>query len=194
MEKQPLLLIVSGLPFTGQHAIASSYALAYKARHISHEILAKPDIMKIYRFEDTEETYRAMLERSREALLAGQDVTLDSTFHTEALRAPFRQLASETGVRLVWVVTKMCEQSVRNLIAQPFPSKEDGFELHEKMRALQEPLPDPHLVVRLDLIDRSSLVRDVREYITGARKYAQMLYEEILIAEGVLPPRSSKPS
>lgn len=192
MKKQPILLIASGLPFTGQHNIAGSYSRACKARHISHEILSKPDLMNIYRFEDTEETYRAMLDRSREALLAGQDVTLDGTFHTEAIRAPFRRLAEETGARLVWVVTKMCEQSVRSLIRQPFPLKKDGFDLYEKVRMQQEPLQDPHFVARLDLMDSTDILYDIREYITGRRAEAYRILEEIMIEDGILPPRRQK--
>ena len=189
MKKQPILLIVSGLPFTGQHRTAGAYARVYKARHISHEILSKPDLMAIYRFEDTEETYRAMLDRSREALLAGEDVSLDGTFHTEAIRAPFRQLAEDTGARLVWVVTKMCEQSVRNLIYQHFPLKEDGFDLHEKVRGEQDPLPDPHFVARPDLLDMTDITYAIREYITGMRAEAYRMLEALMIEDGILPPR-----
>lgn len=161
-----MLILITGLPGTGKTTLAREYAAKYGALHLNSDLLRRElGLMGHYRPEDKKKVYDALLERAREALSAGKEVVVDSTFFKESIRKPFRTLAAECNARLYWVEVRASERTIRERVQTPRPDSEADFDVYEKIRDAYEPLREPHLTLWSDEMSLEAMSVSVRGYV-----------------------------
>ncbi len=161
-----MLLLITGLPGSGKTTIARAYAERCRALHLnSDHVRAQLGLLGHYSAEAKQQVYDALLARTREALLAGRNVVLDSVLHREAVREPFRRVAAECGTPCYWVLLHISEETARQRLAQPRPDSEANFEVFEKLRAEWEPIQGHHLVLQADAMSQEDLLDAICQYV-----------------------------
>lgn len=161
-----MLLLIAGLPGTGKTTVARAFAALTGATHLNSDVLRRElGLMGHYTPEDKAKVYAALLERTREALLQGATVVVDSTFFKEEIRVPFQQLAEECGVPLRWVEVTAGEETLRERLSRPRPDSEADFAVYEKIRAGFEPLPADRLCLNTDEETPSAAAQKIQQYL-----------------------------
>lgn len=163
-----MLLLIAGLPGTGKTTVARAYAALSGAVHLNSDTLRRSlGLMGKYQPADKEKVYQALLQHSRDALLQGKTVVVDSTFYKESIRAPFRSLAAECGVALHWVEVQAGESVLRERLSHPRPDSEADFSVYEKIRDQFEPLPEERLIVRSDQETPEAIAAKIQAYLAS---------------------------
>jgi len=161
-----MLLLICGLPGTGKTTIARAFATISGATHLNSDTMRHElGLMGHYSPEDKEKVYSTLFQRTREALLCGETVVVDSTFYKEKIRAPFRALAAECKVPLHWVEVQAGENTLRERLSKPRPDSEADFQVYEKIRDQFEPLPVDRLIVNTDTETPLSAALIIQQYI-----------------------------
>ncbi len=165
-----MLILICGLPGTGKSSLARAYTAAYGAIHLnSDRVRWELGLMGHYRAADKQKVYDALLDRTREALLSGKEVVVDSTFYKAELREPFLNIASEcrSPLRLVKLVAS--ERSIIERVGRPRPDSEADFQVYLTIKGEFEPITDPHLVLRSDVMTIEKMVEVVRQYANAVQ-------------------------
>lgn len=161
-----MLLLITGLPGAGKTTLARALAARTGALQLNSDVLRRElGLRGHYRPEDKNQVYERLLARARAALLAGQNVVVDSTFFLESIREPFRRLATACRVPLYWVEVQAQEHHIRERLQHPRPDSEADAAVFEKIKMAYEPLPEPHLVLHTDELPLDALVEAVQEYL-----------------------------
>jgi predicted kinase len=165
-----MLLLVTGLPGSGKTTIAKAYAGRYGAVHLNSDLLRRElELMGHYSPEDKEKVYQTLMERTREMLIQGKEVIVDSTFYKESIREPFQRVAAECGARLFWVEVRAPERIIRERLQTPRPDSEAGFDVYEKIRDAYEPLQERYLVLWSNEMSVPEMAVSIHEYVTADR-------------------------
>lgn len=163
-----MLLLLSGLPGSGKTTLAKAYAARYGVAHLNSDLLRQElGLMGHYGPEDKEKVYQTLLERTRQLLLNGKEVIVDSTFYKESIREPFRELASACKARLYWVEVRAQEDVIRERLQKPRPDSEADFGVYQKIRDAYEPIPEPHLVIWSDKQPLNHMIVAIHAHIAA---------------------------
>lgn len=161
-----MLLLVSGLPGSGKSTLARAYVARYGGVHVNSDLVrAALNLRGRYAPENKATVYRAMFERTRALLEAGQDVVVDSTFFRVSIRAPYEALARRVGARLICVEVCASEATIRRRLAVSRPDSEADFTVYETIRDQYEPWAAAHLTLESDAQPVDVLVETLRRYI-----------------------------
>ena len=159
-----MLILIYGLPGTGKTTLARAFSTHSGALHLNSDLLRRElNLMGAYRREDKERVYTALLERTKAALLAGQDVVVDSTFYKTSIRTPFITLAQECLAPLCWVEVRAQESVIHERLKTPRSDSEADFSVYEKIRDAADPFMEPHLVLWSDAMSLEAMVGAVAE-------------------------------
>ncbi len=161
-EVQPVLLVIMGLPASGKSSLASAIAGRFGMVHLSSDVVRKhlagvrPTVHRldgfgrgIYSRSMTRRTYAVLKRTAARWLRGGKSVVLDATFGQPAERAAVRVLARRAGARLIVVVCRADEATIRARLAarsnDPLTTSDARLELWPALRGtFVEPteLPD----------------------------------------------------
>lgn len=144
-----MLVVVCGLPGTGKSTVSRRVADRLDGRLLRTDVVRKelfpnPD----YTSDESSAVYAEILERTREAVAAGDNIVLDGTFRRAAIRRRVVGVAIDANVpyRLVRVVCD--EPVVRERIATRVDDVSDAdFRVYELLKAEFEPIEGNHTVV-----------------------------------------------
>jgi predicted kinase len=169
----PAIVLCSGLSGSGKTTLAVALAETTGFRLLSSDALRKQragldpharvsgaDASALYGEDARRAVYDALASEARRALVAGEPVLLDATFHRRAARAPLHALARELRVPIVVVRCVADEDTVRERLrlraerpaessaGQPALS-DAGFDVYREQRAHAEPpgADEPSIVV-----------------------------------------------
>lgn len=150
-SETPKLILVFGLPGTGKTTFARALSGRLGLEHLNTDrVRSELGKRRQYDPQDKAYIYNQLLERAGAFLQQGRGVVLDGTFYLEALRRPFRELASALGVSPVWIEVCAAEETVRERVSAPRPYSEADFGVYRKVKKAFEPLKEPYLRVCSD--------------------------------------------
>jgi aminoglycoside phosphotransferase family enzyme/predicted kinase len=158
-RQPPRLLITCGLSGTGKSVVARALAgrddLVILASDVVRKQLAGLDPAThqrrgyqagIYSPAATRRTYRELLRRGRQLLLAGRSVVLDATFSRREWRTRAATLADQVGALFLCVECRAAEVEVCRRIAErardPRATSDAGWETYLAQRATFEPVDE----------------------------------------------------
>lgn len=161
-----MLVLIAGLPGTGKTTVARAFAESSGATHLNSDALRRQlGLMGHYAPEDKQKVYEALLENTRDALLKGQTVVVDSTFYNETVRSAFRHLAHDCQVPLRWVEVRANEVTLLKRLQQTRPDSEADYKVYLDIRRQFEPLPDERLVIDTDQETPQSAAQKISQYL-----------------------------
>lgn len=145
--ERPGLVLVGGLPATGKSTVARMLADGSGFRVVRSDVVRKelaglaPDASAgeswgrgIYTEAWSDRTYEACRARAREALLRGGRVVVDASFHAEARRRSFVELAQGLGVRVAFLHCRTSEEVAHDRLARREGDASDADrEIHRGM-------------------------------------------------------------
>ncbi len=151
MENRNWLILIAGLPGTGKTTVAHALSVRCHFQHFNSDALRREmGLMGHYTAEDKARVYAALLERTRQRLLEGHTVVVDSTFYLKSIRESFLALAAACGVSVLWVETQADEATLRERLSRPRPDSDADYSVYSKMRLQFEPLPEDRIIIRTD--------------------------------------------
>ncbi len=160
-----MLILISGLPGSGKTTLARAFSTQKKVLHLNSDLLRRDlGLLGNYGSADKQKVYSTLLERTENALLAGETVVVDSTFYKKDIRAPFQKLAEKCRVPIRWVEVRAQESTIRERLKTPRPDSEADFLVYEKIRDAAEPIAGPHLVLWSDVMDLDEMVTAVLRF------------------------------
>ena len=169
-DKNPRLILVSGLPGTGKTFFADALSDALEADHYnSDRIRCKMDLRGKYDQASKEKVYTELLDKTYESLEEGHTVVVDATLYLDQLREPFIELAEQLEVPLFWMEIHASERIIRQRVEKARPWSEADFEVYKKIKATYEPLNFKHLVLE-------SGEKSIEEMLESAILYLDQSY------------------
>jgi uncharacterized protein len=110
-DRRPALILVSGLPGTGKSTLARGLAEITSIDEVLRSDVVRKELAassgsptaKRYSPQEIDRVYEECRTRAQACLLTGGRVIVDATFHSEAQRQSFIQLAIDCGVRCLWL-------------------------------------------------------------------------------------------
>jgi predicted kinase len=162
-----MVIIVMGLPGSGKSYLARQLAALKDAEYINSDNVRRT-LFAAATYSDREKwmVYDEMLRMADWATRDGEDVVLDATFYTKALRATFAR-ALKQKARVAFIEVTADERLIRERLRSPRMNNDANFEVYKEMKELWEPFAEPHLTVRSTNENMESMLDQAMEYIQG---------------------------
>ncbi|GAB2774681.1 hypothetical protein GCM10027275_17150 [Rhabdobacter roseus] len=159
MQRTGRLFLVMGLPASGKTSFARALAAALDGVHLSSDaIRAELARRGTYQDADKEAVYAEMLRRTAQVLSEGRDVVADATFHRQARRALFLNLAKAQEVPYRLIEIRASEATTRQRLQVPRPDSEATWAVYLLLKKEWEPPTEPHEVLYTDHATPEELV------------------------------------
>lgn len=167
-QPPPVLVVTCGLVASGKTVVARALGEATDMLVLSSDVVRKelaglmprerrfePFGKGIYSQRFSDRTYKALLERAREALDAGRSLIIDATFGQRRYRQRARGLARAMGARFLCVECRAEEGVIRQRLEERLWAGRDAsdarWEIYEAEKQVFEPVdelpPAEHLVL-----------------------------------------------
>lgn len=143
-----MIVIVFGLPGSGKSYFASRFAKVINAEYINSDRVRKEMFQKrVYSDEEKKAVYDKMLERMKESVKQKRDVVLDGTFHKKDTRKIFvEEMKGKGGI--LFIEIQADENIIMERLKKERPYSEADFEIYKLISLQNEPLNEPHLVLK----------------------------------------------
>lgn len=167
----PKLLIITGLPGTGKTTVATALSERISAVHFNTDMLrAELGLRGQYDQETKSQVYSLLLERTKDAMRDGKTVVIDGTFYQAKLRHRFKQLATSEGMPVYWIELWADTEVIRKRVSKQRAYSEANFEVYQKIKAIYEPIRDPHLRLWSNDANLEHLIEEILSYLYSKQK------------------------
>ncbi len=164
-----MIIMVSGLPGSGKTFFSRHLQKELTAHYLSTDMIREELGKKgDYDPQTKQLVYERMVEKAEKHLQQGMDVIVDATFHKSSRRDLFRRLALKMGHELVVIEIKASEQTVWQRLAKSRKHSEADYRVYQKIREESEPLSQPHLTLRSDVLSIEEMVTLAKKRIYGS--------------------------
>jgi predicted kinase len=160
-----MIVIVFGLPGSGKSYFASKFAKVMDAGYINSDMTRK-EIFKerLYSDEEKRTVYDKMLEQMKESVKQKNNLVLDATFHKKDIRKMFvDEMKGKGGIFFIEIQAD--ENTTRERLKKPRPNSEADFEVYKLISKHNEPLKEPHLILKSTDDNIDEMLRKASEYI-----------------------------
>ncbi len=165
METSALIMVV-GLPGTGKSTFSRALAQQLGAEHLNSDVIrAELGLRGQYSAAAKAKVYRTLREQTKAKLQGGKSVIVDATLYREDLRQPYAELALELRRPIHWIELRTGLATIKKRVAGKRPFTEADFSVYEKIKALYEPLEQPHLHLETDEATLDALVAEAENYL-----------------------------
>ena len=160
-----MIVIVFGLPGSGKSYFASRFAKAINAEYINSDRVRKEMFQKrVYSDGEKKAVYDKMLDRMKESSKQKKNLVLDGTFHKKNIRKMFvEQMKGHGG--LLFIEIQADEKIIRERLKKERPYSEADLEVYQLIRKQNEPLAEPHLILKSTDDNIEEMMRKAQEYI-----------------------------
>jgi predicted kinase len=166
-----MLILIAGLPGSGKTSLAQAISKKLNARHFhSDQIRRELGLWGHYQPEDKAAVYNELLTCTRQALLKGETVVVDSTFYLASLRQPFNLVAEQMGLRKIWVLATAPDNVLRQRVSKLREDSEANLVVLENIKAVFEPLESPYLTIDTSKANAEALALGVIEQVKNGEK------------------------
>lgn len=167
MHPKPMLILVAGLPASGKTTLANAIAASLGAVRINSDALReKLNLRGQYDEASKQKVYDAMLTLAEEALLAGSNLVVDSTFYKEDLRRPWKNLADKVNADSMFVEVTVSDEDARNRLQVPRADSEATWEVYTALKERWEPIEEPHLKLDASKMPLEKMVAEVLKVVS----------------------------
>ena len=166
-----MIIIVFGLPGSGKSYFASRLAEKIGAKYVNSDRLRKELFPKSdYSDREKQIVYNHMLEKMMEAVAKKEDLVLDATFHRKETRDHFINKIIGKG-EMQFIEVQAAEDIIRERVNRKREDSEADFEVYKLIRQQNEPLTEPHLILK-------STNHNIDEMVEKATNYLKTNHDE----------------
>ena len=160
-----MIVIVFGLPGSGKSYFASRLAKVINAGYVNSDKIRK-DIFKerVYSDQEKRTVYNKMLEQMKESVTKKKNFVLDATFHKKEIREMFVEEMKSKG-EFFFIEIKADENIIRQRLKKNRPYSEADFEVYKLINRQNEPLNEPHLILKSTDDNIDDMLQKASEYL-----------------------------
>jgi predicted kinase len=160
-----MIVIVFGVPGSGKSYFASRLAKVINAGYVSSDIIRK-DIFKerVYSDQEKRTVYNKMLEQMKESVTKKKNLVLDATFHKKDNREMFVRAMKGKG-EISFIEVQADENIIRQRLKKNRPYSEADFEVYKLINRQNEPLNEPHLILKSTDDNIDDMLQKASEYL-----------------------------
>ena len=160
-----MIVIVFGLPGSGKSYFASRFAKVINAGYVNSDKLRKENFEKrVYSDQEKKVVYDKMLEQMKEYVEQKKNLVLDATFHKKEIRKMFvDEMKGKGGIFFIEIQAD--ENTTRERLKKPRPYSEADFEVYKLISGQNEPLVEPHLILKSTDDNIDEMLRKASEYL-----------------------------
>lgn len=160
-----MIIVVFGLPGSGKSYLAAELAGRLQAIHLSTDAIRRKIMEDTdYSPDEKQAVYDEMFRLTQEALWEGDDVVLDGTFYTAALREPFMRLRQE-GHLVYFIEMRADDILIARRLAAPRADSAADLDVYRAIAADWEPLEEAHLILESTDDNLAELLRDALHFV-----------------------------
>ena len=160
-----MIVFVFGLPGSGKSYFASRFARLLQADYVNSDRVRK-EMFAERNYSKTEKkaVYARMLELMEKAISDKRNLILDATFHKEETREMFvEEVKDRTPVYFIEVQAE--ESVIRERLKKERPYSEADFEVYELISKQNEPLHEPHLILKSTNDNLDEMLQKAEDYL-----------------------------
>ncbi|HET7115888.1 MAG TPA: AAA family ATPase [Hanamia sp.] len=160
-----MIVIVFGLPGSGKSYFASRLAKMIHADYINSDKVRKEMFEKrVYSEKEKKAVYNAMLQQLKEAIGRNKNVVLDATFHKKETRRIFIEAVSGKK-KISFIQVQADENIIKERLKKPRPYSEAGFEVYKLIKQQNEPIDEPHLILKSTNDNIDEMLQKASEFL-----------------------------
>jgi predicted kinase len=150
-KRDPQLIVVFGLPFSGKSTFARELADAIGGRVINSDIIRDDFLLRgNYGNKAKDKVYAEMLKIAANLIENGGSVVLDGTYYKESLRRKVANKARELHLIAHFIEVKADQEVIWDRIRSKRKEPDADYDVFLNIRAQFEPMCSYHLIVHSD--------------------------------------------
>jgi predicted kinase len=167
--KQPLLILIAGLPATGKTTLGEALAKTLGAVNLdSDKTRVALDFCGQYTAGVKNHVYEVMLATAEESLSEGRSVVVDATFVLEAWRQAFEAMAQGVGALVRWIYLTAAEDEIRRRMTLTRKYSEADFSVYLRLHSSEDVFNRPCLVLTTtEDTSAEGLLQQVLDYLAS---------------------------